>query len=75
MNEEGRPRKRRYSSALRAAAAAAKRDRVIDAAAALLARIENFGSFSIELVAKEAGVTRLTVAIQLDLARSARPSA
>jgi AcrR family transcriptional regulator len=69
MKIEGRPAKRRYSSAVRASAAAAKRDRVIDSAAALLAQIENFGSFSIELVAREAGVTRLTVYNQFESRR------
>jgi AcrR family transcriptional regulator len=51
---------RRYVSSLRAAAAAERRDRVIAAAARLL-REQNFAAFSLDSVAKAAGVTRLTV--------------
>ncbi len=51
---------RRYVSSVRTAAAAAKRDRVIGAAARLL-RESSIASFSLDAVAKAAGVTRLTV--------------
>src|SRR6266478_332203 len=52
---------RPYTSSVRAAAAAAKRDRVIDAAAQSLREDASIASFSLEAVAKAAGVTRLTV--------------
>src|SRR6195256_4063681 len=52
---------RPYTSSVRAAAAAAKRDRVIDAAAPSLREDASIASFSLEAVAKAAGVTRLTV--------------
>jgi len=52
---------RPYASSVRAAAAAAKRDRVIDAAARSLREDASIASFSLEAVAKAAGVTRLTV--------------
>src|SRR3979411_1736085 len=52
---------RPYTSSVRAAAAAAKRDRVIDAAARSLREDASIASFSLEAVAKAAGVTRLTV--------------
>jgi AcrR family transcriptional regulator len=52
---------RPYTSSVRAAAAAAKRDRVIDAAARSLRKDASIASFSLEAVAKAAGVTRLTV--------------
>jgi len=51
---------RHYVSSVRTAAAAAKRDRVIGAAARLL-RESSIASFSLDAVAKAAGVTRLTV--------------
>ncbi len=51
---------RRYVSSVRTVAAAAKRDRVIGAAARLL-RESSIASFSLGAVAKAAGVTRLTV--------------
>src|SRR3982074_1387008 len=49
-----------FVSGVRAAAAEANRDRVIEEAAAFL-RSEPISAFSIESVAKQAGVTRLTV--------------
>ena len=52
---------RRYVSSVRTAAAAAKRDRVIRAAARLLREGASIASFSLDAVAKAAGVTRLTV--------------
>ncbi len=52
---------RPYTSSVRAAAAAKKRDRVIDAAARSLREDASIASFSLEAVAKAAGVTRLTV--------------
>ena len=52
---------RRYVSSVRTAAAAAKRDRVIGAAARLLRADASIASFSLDAVAKAAGVTRLTV--------------
>jgi AcrR family transcriptional regulator len=52
---------RSYVSSVRTAAAAAKRDRVIEAAARLLREDTSIASFSLDAVAKAAGVTRLTV--------------
>jgi AcrR family transcriptional regulator len=52
---------RSYVSSVRTAAAAAKRDRVIEAAARLLREDATIASFSLDAVAKAAGVTRLTV--------------
>ena len=52
---------RPYTSSVRAAAAAKKRDRVIDAAARSLREDASIASFSLEAVAKAAAVTRLTV--------------
>lgn len=52
--------KRQYVSEVRAAAAAQKRERVIDAAQRLL-REESIAGFSLDSVAKAAGITRLTV--------------
>src|SRR3984893_14073550 len=52
---------RRYVSSVRTVAAAAKRDRVIEAAARSLRENASIASFSLEAVAKAAGVTRLTV--------------
>ena len=54
-------RRRSYVSSVRDAAAAEKRDRVIDAAAKSLREDAGITSFSLENVAKAAGVTRLTV--------------
>lgn len=54
-------RPRSYVSPVRDAAAAAKRDRVIAAAARVLNGKKGIESFSIERVAKAAGVTRLTI--------------
>ncbi|WP_407148721.1 TetR/AcrR family transcriptional regulator [Bradyrhizobium sp. ORS 86] len=51
---------RSYVSSVRNAAAAETRDRVIEAAARTL-REENIARFSLDTVAKAAGVTRLTV--------------
>ena len=53
--------KRHYVSSVRAAAAAAKRDRVIQAATTLLRENNSIAAFSLDAVAKAAGVTRLTV--------------
>src|SRR6202011_346514 len=50
-----------YVSSVRTAAAAAKRDRVIEAAARSLREDASIASFSLDAVAKAAGVTRLTV--------------
>jgi AcrR family transcriptional regulator len=52
---------RRYVSSVRTAAAAAKRDRVIEAAAWSLREDASIATFSLDAVAKAAGVTRLTV--------------
>jgi AcrR family transcriptional regulator len=52
--------KRRYISEIRAAAAAEKRERVIEAAQRLL-REGSVAGFSLDSVAKAAGITRLTV--------------
>ncbi|MDB5635290.1 MAG: TetR/AcrR family transcriptional regulator [Bradyrhizobium sp.] len=52
---------RRYVSSVRTVAAAEKRDRVIEAAARLLREDASIASFSLDAVAKAAGVTRLTV--------------
>jgi AcrR family transcriptional regulator len=53
--------RRSYLSPVRAAAAAEKRDRVIEAARKILREDAGIASFSLETVAKAAGVTRLTV--------------
>jgi AcrR family transcriptional regulator len=53
--------KRAYVSAVRATAAAEKRGRVIEAAAKSLREDASIASFSLDTVAKAAGVTRLTV--------------
>src|SRR5882724_4211111 len=50
-----------YVSSVRTAAAAEKRDRVIEAAAKSLREDGSIARFSLESVAKVAGVTRLTV--------------
>jgi AcrR family transcriptional regulator len=52
---------RPYVSVVRAAAAADKRDRVIQAAARFLREEASIATFSLDAVAKAAGVTRLTV--------------
>jgi len=52
---------RPYLSSVRTAAAAAKRERVIEAAARLLREDTSIATFSLDAVAKAAGVTRLTV--------------
>lgn len=52
---------RPYSSPVRAAAANEKRERVIHAAIDFLRESESVASFSLETVAKLAGVTRLTL--------------
>src|SRR3981081_4830837 len=52
---------RRYVSSVRTAEAAAKRDRVIAAAARSLRENASIATFSLDAVAKIAGVTRLTV--------------
>src|SRR5881628_840172 len=54
-------KKRAYVSSVRSAAAAEKRDRVIEAAANLLREDASIARFSLDSVAKAAGVTRLTV--------------
>jgi AcrR family transcriptional regulator len=53
--------KRPYVSSVRAAAAAEKRDRVIQAATKLLRKNTSIAAFSLDAVAHAAGVTRLTV--------------
>ena len=50
-----------YRSEVRAAAAVETRARIVDAARTLLAGGKGIPSFSLEAVAREAGVTRLTV--------------
>src|SRR5712664_3406840 len=52
--------RRAYVSSVRTAAAAEKRDRVLDAAAKLLREDASIARFSLDGVAKAAGVTRLT---------------
>ncbi|MFB9263647.1 TetR/AcrR family transcriptional regulator [Bradyrhizobium erythrophlei] len=52
---------RAYVSSVRSAAAAETRDRVIEAAAKILREGDSIARFSLETVAKAAGVTRLTV--------------
>jgi AcrR family transcriptional regulator len=54
-------KRRAYVSSVRSAAAAEKRDRVIEAAAKLLRGDASIARFSLDTVAKAAGVTRLTV--------------
>jgi AcrR family transcriptional regulator len=53
--------RRVYVSSVRTAAAAEKRDRVIEAAARSLREDASIKNFSLDAVAKAAGVTRLTV--------------
>lgn len=52
---------RPYSSTSRDAAAAATRQRVVEAAAKLLREVESSAQFTMDSAAKAAGVTRLTV--------------
>ncbi|MFC4765004.1 TetR/AcrR family transcriptional regulator [Dyella koreensis] len=52
---------RSYTSSVRQAAAAEKRDQVIQAAATVLREGEGVTGFSLDAVARAAGVTRLTV--------------
>jgi AcrR family transcriptional regulator len=52
---------RSYTSSIRTVAAAEKRERVIEAAARTLREDASIASFSLDTVAKAAGVTRLTV--------------
>src|SRR5713101_9850250 len=52
---------RSYTSSVRTAAAAEKRERVIEAAARSLREDASIATFSLDAVAKAAGVTRLTV--------------
>lgn len=52
---------RSYVSSVRSAAAAEKRERVVDAASRYLREDAGISGFSLEAVAKAAGVTRLTV--------------
>jgi len=52
---------RAYVSAVRAAAAAEKRRDVIDAAARFLREEKSLATFSLDAIARKAGVTRLTV--------------
>src|SRR5437762_2292260 len=54
-------KKRAYVSSVRSAAAAEKRDRVVEAAAKSLREDASIARFSLDTVAKAAGVTRLTV--------------
>jgi AcrR family transcriptional regulator len=61
MSNEPQQAKRRYRSPLREAAAAGTRARVLDAAVALLRDIDGVAAFTLEAVAKAAGVSRLTV--------------
>ena len=53
--------RRAYVSSVRTAAAAEKRDRVLKAAAKALRQDASIAHFSLDSVAKAAGVTRLTV--------------
>jgi AcrR family transcriptional regulator len=58
-----------YSSAVRTAAADETRARIIEAARALLAGDKESPAFSLDAVAREAGVTRLTVYNQFEAKR------
>lgn len=53
--------KRNYVSPVRASAAAERRERIIAAGAKLLRKDASIANFSLDVVAKAAGVTRLTV--------------
>jgi AcrR family transcriptional regulator len=59
--ENANPAQRPYESPVRAAAAAEKRARVLDAAMEILRAEDKPGAVSLDAVAKAAGVTRLTV--------------
>ncbi|UGQ48482.1 TetR/AcrR family transcriptional regulator [Massilia endophytica] len=59
--ENANPSQRPYDSPVRAAAAAEKRAKVLDAAMAILRAQDKPAAMSLEAVAKAAGVTRLTV--------------
>jgi AcrR family transcriptional regulator len=61
MPDRAESTRKPYESALRAAAAHAKRERVVAAATQCLREDGGLGGFSLESVAKAAGVTRLTV--------------
>jgi len=61
MPDSAEPTRKPYVSALRAAAANEKRERVVAAATQSLREDGGLGGFSLESVAKAAGVTRLTV--------------
>jgi len=61
MANQPQQAKRRYSSPLREAAAAGTRERVLEAAVALLREIDDISAFTLDAVAKAASVTRLTV--------------
>ena len=61
MSNQPQQAKRRYHSPRREAAAAETRERVLDAAVALLREIGGIAAFTLDAVAKAAGVTRLTV--------------
>jgi AcrR family transcriptional regulator len=54
-------KRRRYQSSIRDAAASRTRERLVDAAAAVLGTAEGISEFSLATTAKKAGVTRLTV--------------
>lgn len=62
-------RRRPYSSETRAAAADATRARIVAASRTLLAERADLSAFSLEAVAREAGVTRLTVYNQFESRR------
>jgi AcrR family transcriptional regulator len=59
-------RRKPYSSEARTAAADATRTRIVEASRRLLADREDLSAFSLEAVAREAGVTRLTVYNQFE---------
>jgi len=61
MPDSAEARRKPYVSALRSAAANAKRERVVAAATQSLRQDGGIGGFSLDSVAKAAGVTRLTV--------------
>jgi AcrR family transcriptional regulator len=61
---------RAYSSPVRAAAAAAKREHVVQTAEKLLRAADDAAAVSMEAVAKAAGVTRLTIYKQFGSRRS-----
>src|SRR5215475_3351487 len=61
MERATRVSPRRYNSPARDAATAQTRERIVTAAATILGTAEGIHDFSLEAVAKAAGVTRLTV--------------